>query len=129
MTMAFQGQKQASPVTVVCKNGSTGEARDAERGGDSRALEEDARVGRRAFANQVTVLTGKPRRHAEPGDDEDVVDLIFDFLEQEGAAAAGDPPMTYAPSGARSRSPPHPRSRSSRPTRRGAVLEPLQAPG
>jgi hypothetical protein len=91
LTMAFQGQKQASPVTVVCKKGQYPTARAmANEPGDSLVpSRKTLEWGGAPFANQVTVLTGKPRRHAELCDDEDVVDLILEFLEEDAPPPPG----------------------------------------
>jgi pimeloyl-ACP methyl ester carboxylesterase len=91
MTMAFQGQKQQSPVTVVCKNGRYPEkpTMKSETGDSLVPSKKTLEWGGGPFANQVTVLTGKPRRHAELCDDEDVVDMILDFLDQEAPPPPG----------------------------------------
>lgn len=84
LTMAFQGQKQMSPVSVVCTRGNYPEDRKMrnEAGDTLVPSRKTLEWGGGPYANQVTLLTGHPRRHAELCDDEDVVDLTLDFLKQ-----------------------------------------------
>ena len=94
ITLAIQGQKQMTPVSLARTNGRYPRGRKKMKNqlGDSLVpSKKTLEWGGVPFANQVTVLTGNPRRHAELCDDEDVVELTLDFLEAPAPPAPAGP--------------------------------------
>lgn len=89
LTMALQGQKQRTPVSVIRRGSHYPKDRTMKNeAGDSLVPSKKTLAwGGGPYGNQVTVLTGNPRRHAELCDDEDVVDLTLDFLDDPAPPA------------------------------------------
>lgn len=95
IALAFHGQKQMTPVSVIRRGNSYPKDRTMknEKGDTLVPSQKTLEWGGGPFANRVALLTGNPRRHAELCDDEDVVDLTLDFLDEP---APPPPPRSSA---------------------------------
>jgi pimeloyl-ACP methyl ester carboxylesterase len=93
IALAFQGQKQMTPVTVVRRGDQYPKDRKMknEKGDTLVPSQKTLEWGGGPFANQVALLIGNPRRHAELCDDEDVVDMTLDFLDEPAPPAPVGP--------------------------------------